>query len=434
MALPSIEPDFLARCKAILHGIEADSISPSSSATLVASPTTPEFSRPPVDPELDPEKARFLDNYADAFTDTFGIVGGAPFIYRNGSPWPKPDSPFARPYVRVMRPVAHTHPIANVWEGIVLKIEEYLEGRGIEPTIITGLSYGNAADNYVFCELAVVIGVVPRHFSFDDVKDAADHIKSVIVDPAGHPGIPVAFREWMPRLLAGGARLPALNPLVDTSVSELYHMYTSTLPLSVALEKKPYVEGTAGLFLRRSKDSDDILALTCAHVVCPDLKGLTITATTRRHQHVISPGYESWVKGLEDIMTRIATLDDIIAKEQKRISDIDEQLSGPSGDTAILGPSRLQAEHIIADSERDTSRLDTWHTHATKYTAIPADRLIGRVLCADPIGCSSPELGSHTIDWALIEVRKDAFDDDFKGNTVWIGMYSLHLYPVCMPK
>ena len=147
-----------------------------------------------------------------------------------------------------------------------------MEGRGIESTIIAGLSYGrygNAGDKRAFCELAVVIGVPPMDFNFDHVKAAADHIKSTIIDPAGFPDVPVAFREWESRMHAGtGDKHPALDPLVDGEVTEFHHPFTSTLGLSVALEKKSHIESTVGLFLRHSKDNDEILALTCAHVAC----------------------------------------------------------------------------------------------------------------------------------------------------------------------
>ena len=70
---------------------------------------------------------------------------------------------------------------------------------------------------------------------------------------------------------------------------------------------------------------------------------------------------------------------------------------------------------------KDTiNRLDLLHSHVTQYMHIPDNRCIGHVLYADPIGVSSGSDG-YTRDWAVVEIRKDVFADDFQGNTISIG-------------
>jgi len=70
---------------------------------------------------------------------------------------------------------------------------------------------------------------------------------------------------------------------------------------------------------------------------------------------------------------------------------------------------------------KDTiNQLDLLHSHVTQYMHIPDNRCIGHVLYADPIGVSSGSDG-YTRDWAVVEIRKDAFADDFQGNTISIG-------------
>jgi hypothetical protein len=265
-------------------------------------------------------------------------------------------------------------------------------------------------------------------FNFDDVKAAADHIKSTIIDPAGFPDVPVAFREWESRMHAGtGAKLPALDPLVDGEVAEFRHPFTSTLGLSVALEKKPHIEGTVGLFLRRSKDSDEILALTCAHVACYSL--------AEDHERVIALGVGGYRDGINKIKTRIATLNDMVATERGNIRQIDERLEGGRGDPAVLGQVRQEAQQRIDMASRAAGVLNALHTDVTKNLTLPEDRLIGRVLCADPIRPSSDEPDAHTVDWAAIKVRKDAFKNgEFLGNTVWIGTSPLRPRPVVPPR
>ena len=371
--------------------------------------------------------ARFLKNYADAFTDTNGAAGGAPFIYKNGPAWPKPpgDDPEARGYVREVRPASHTHPIASSWERILTDIEACLGKHEIEFTIIAGLSYANVGDRTAFCELVVVIGVPPMDFEFDKVKAAADNIKTAIIDQAGFTEVPVAFREWEVRMDAGsGAKLPALDPLIDGDVSEFRHPFTSTLGLAIALEKEPRVEGTVGLFLRRSKDSNDLLALTCAHVVCFPYatKGLSIAESAGHREQVIALGTGTYRNSINKIKSRIDTLSSIVTTKQDNMRQLDMRLNEGRGNPVVLDRARHSAQLRMDLAVRDATVLDGLHSKVTKYLTFPEDRLIGRVLCADAIGPSSDEPGAHTVDWAAILLRKNAFNnDEFQGNKVWIG-------------
>ena len=70
---------------------------------------------------------------------------------------------------------------------------------------------------------------------------------------------------------------------------------------------------------------------------------------------------------------------------------------------------------------KDTIRqLDLLHSHVTQYMHIPDNRCFGHVLYADPIGVSSGPDG-YTRDWAVVEIRKDVFANDFQGNTISIS-------------
>jgi len=67
-------------------------------------------------------------------------------------------------------------------------------------------------------------------------------------------------------------------------------------------------------------------------------------------------------------------------------------------------------------------QLDRVHSWATKFITNPKQRCIGHGVYADPIRPSSDAPDACTVDWAVIQLNKDAFDlVDFKGNKVYIG-------------
>ena len=85
----------------------------------------------------------------------------------------------------------------------------------------------------------------------------------------------------------------------------------------MALLKTPYYEGTIGLYLRRSQDSDDVLALMAAHVACSPRAhrstGLPHTISNRHREEIIALGGKAYEDSTTNIMSRIGTLHDIKA-------------------------------------------------------------------------------------------------------------------------
>lgn len=72
-------------------------------------------------------------------------------------------------------------------------------------------------------------------------------------------------------------------------------------------------------------------------------------------------------------------------------------------------------------SKESIRQLYLLHSRVAQFMPIPSNRCIGRVLVADPIGVSSERPNRYTRDWVVLGIRKDAFDDDFEGNTLYIG-------------
>ena len=426
MSLSSIDPSFLERCLSIAKDAAKPEIQspvfPTSTSKLV-SPTANKFDKS----DVDPERTRITDNYPDAYTDTYGTVSGLPFIYKTGAAWPKRGGgPQAQPYIRELRPI-HGHRIIPSWNGIVKNIEAYLRERRQGFTAIMGFGWANAGDKTPFCPLLVTIGVEPKTVIFEDAKTSADHVKNIILGKAGFPDIDVAVWEWTTSFSYIGPKLRSLHPLVDGAITEFAHPFTSSLGLAIAPLKKPYYEGTVALYLRRGNASNDILALTAAHVarpppMYPGNTGLSEKASSKHREDIVALGDKAFENSTTAIEARIGILHEIIESENKKIERLRQQQDDGEGDAERLARALLVAERAVESATDDIQQLDRLHTHVTKFMATPNKRCIGHVLYADPVGVSSDEPDGFTVDWAVIQLSKDAFDwDDFSGNKIYIG-------------
>ncbi len=454
-----IDPDFLEMC---IEMTEPE-ISDSSSADDVNSP-----------------KSRLTDYYPNAFSDTYGTVSGAPFVYKTGRPWPQSTGgPEIYPSLRETRPV-HNHAITPLWHKLLKDIEAYLDSHCIQFTAITGFGFANAGEKVAFCQLLVTIGVRPDSLPFQEAKTAADHVKDIL-DQAGFYDIDVAVREWTTSLSCLGPNLPSLDPTVldpdpefkdildeagfydidapvrecNTSLScvgpklpsldptvldpdpEFHHPFTSTLGLSIASYKAPHYEGTVGLYLRRSSDSDEILALTAAHVAC--LPSNYPYSRPRRvccpqcPDKIVALGYKSYGDALSKIMRRIGSLYRLVVIMEEKITSLEDEHEDRhlKRNPAAVSDALRRAKVNVSMMTKKITQLYSYRHRVATSLMITKDRLIGSVLHADPIGVSNgPD--RFMVDWAVFQLDKDAFDwTTFKGNEVYIGTFPISPGSAC---
>lgn len=379
-------------------------------------------------PDVVSARSRLTPHYPDAFTDFHGTASEAPCIYKTGPAWPKREGgPHAQAYIRTMRPV-HGHPITPAWRGILKDAQAYLDTElSVKFTAIMGFGFANAREKSPFCPLLVIIGVPPNSLAFEAAKKAADYVKGTILSQAGFPNIDVAVREWTTTLSGRGPKLRSLNPLVD-SVAEFHHPFTCTLGLSIAPSKTPYYEGTVALYFRRGSDNDDVLAITAAHVARPPPvhrnTGISPPNSIRHREEIIALGSKAYEDATTDIMSRIGTLHEINDSLQSNIRRLGRLQVKGGGNAKAVATSLLQAEYEVEKTERNIECLDRIHTDVTKLMTNPKQRPIGFILHADPIGATDGSNGC-TLDWAAIQLSKDAFDwANFKGNKVYVGTFS----------
>ncbi|TEB33531.1 hypothetical protein FA13DRAFT_159525 [Coprinellus micaceus] len=372
------------------------------------------------------KRALFVENYPDAFFDTYGVVGGVPFIYKTGPAWPqRRGGPEAQPYLREMRPVSHTHPINASWADIAKKIDAHFMEVGMPLNIVAGLAYGNRGYEETFCELIVVLGLPPTPFEFTRVKAAANYAQETILTDAGFPEIQVAVREWEVNLNCTGPKLPSLNWADPGNIAEFRHPFTSNPGLAVAPLNKESFGGTIGAYFSIGDHRDVVLGLTCCHVASPGhaSTGLSVADAAVNHEDIIAIGGGAYEAGIAAITERIGTLQDIIVSEKDTIEWWKQRLDDPDGNPATIAKMRGKAQTRAETAIEAMDALESLHRWIADHLAPREQRHIGRVYCAERIDASSKDpTSAYTVDWAFVQLNQDAFKrPGFTGNQVYIG-------------
>ena len=372
------------------------------------------------------DRTRLTKNYADAYTDTHGLRCGQGFIVKTGPAWPKAKGPNARPFRRELRAV-NGHRIAPAWDDILTRIEVCLKGAKLPFTAIMPLGFANVDKQEPFCPLVVAIGVEPEKVVYKDAKDVAESVKLNILTEAGFDDVEVAVWEFETFLSGSGPKLPALDPELNGRLTEFYHAFSSTLGIAVAPLKQPEYEGSLGLFLTQG-DDNRLLALTAAHVarppaIFPDNKGLSLKAADRHHEEIVVLGNGAYALAVKKIQTKVGRLQQSIKTDEQRVLGLQGRLDNGVEDAedAIAAAIRTARQNIDISME-SIRQLTILYGRVTGLMPIPDNRCIARVLFADRIGASSNGPDGYTQDWAVLDIQKDAFSDDFPGNTLYLGM------------
>jgi len=125
---------------------------------------------------------------------------------------------------------------------------------------------------------------------------------------------------------------------------------------------------------------------------------------------------------IKKIQTEVGHLQQRIKADEWRAQGLRGRLDNGVADTnGTIAAAIRTAKQNVEISKQSIRQLSSLYSHVTQSMPIPDDRCIGRVLFADPISASSDGLDAYTQDWAIVGIRKDAFGNDFQGNSLYIG-------------
>ncbi|KAH9858294.1 hypothetical protein C2E23DRAFT_175215 [Lenzites betulinus] len=367
------------------------------------------------------DPSRLTKYYPAAYKDFYGLPSNPPCVYKSGPAWSERTGPESYRTIREARPV-YDHPIADQWHVIGTSIYQSLDSQTVKWTSIDPVAFADEGEVKPFCPLLMWIGVYPASLSYDAAMAAAGAIKEILTQ-AGFPEIEVAFRESVvTRSVAAGPKLLSFDPLRDP-VPELLKPFTPTLGLSIAPLKTPHIEGTGALYLRAK---NRILLLTAAHVVCP-APASADTGVSRRHnlnRHVadgiITLGADGYSKAITSMLSAIGDLASSMEIWNDNIAGLPKPAEGEEEDKETTAKHQEYLD-LVDKAKKKIEEIDKLHSAITKFKTTLAQRIIGRILHAEPIAVSD---GPHkfTRDWALVELYEERIEwNSFKGNKVYIG-------------
>ncbi len=202
--------------------------------------------------------------YRYAFRDFFGLPSDPISIFKTGDEWPFPVGPAQQRQPREARPICN-HPIRDVWPALGKQVFEFLDSLNVKWTTIDpvrfALEVGGEAGS-----LHLWIGVEPETLSFTDAQVAAIGCKDILTK-ANFPDIEIAFRESI-YISSVGPQL--LNHVHFTNpLSDIRSPFTPALSIQIASQDSPHLEGSGALYLRESRENEEVLLLTARHVVLP---------------------------------------------------------------------------------------------------------------------------------------------------------------------
>ncbi|KAH6982194.1 hypothetical protein BKA56DRAFT_720531 [Ilyonectria sp. MPI-CAGE-AT-0026] len=189
---------------------------------------------------------------------------------------------------------------------------------------------------------------------------------------------------------------PKLHSGVVDKPVEINGFLSTYLGHSIATFDHPSREGTKCLYLRR-KDTGQVLALTCRHVVIPD------TAPNEDYTYDESK-IESRITVIQPGSTTLAEAKECISSRCQDIDETIKSLEAFPRMTPDVKASQVASELATRSSYEETARrLDELDE--------PSTRIIGHVLFSPKYGTgirSTDEWTAHRLrDWALIELHPD---------------------------
>jgi hypothetical protein len=405
---------FRASCLAVLTAS-------TSGSTRAAPPELKKLQDLALDDDEDPvsELDRLSAFYPNADYDFFGTPSSARSIYKSGEAWPVRTGPESQRIIREARGV-HNHPMQTFWSATGgNSVCDILDDKGVIWTSVDCVIFADAGQTK-FSPLLIWIGIEPKSLSYELANMVADTI-TYFLSQAGFSDFEIGFRESIVTLFSG-PKLLSFNPLKDPAL-EFRESFATTLGLPIAPLKVSHSEGTGGLYLRESSDSDRVFLLTCAHVArpppaFPSNKSPIHKKTSQPREHVVLLGSNGYANALKKIMASIAYQDRSIDDWNVELRYLEEF---QVGEPAYITERRDEYLNLVKKAKVKIQELDSFHNMILKQWTVPEQRIIGEVIHVEPIAIRVPPHG-YTRDWALIELYNDKFDwSTFTGNKIYIG-------------
>lgn len=272
--------------------------------------------------------------------------------------------------------------------------------------------------------VTIWIGVFPESTSATVAHDAAQDILALLKDH-NISDVDIDFREsFYTREVGPLLHKPVTfeHPLVNV-VSPI----TSALGLRISTEARPDTQGTMALYLAEGGGSDNLLGLSCRHVlieskqanldyVChpsrPPKKVLLLSK--RGHTDLVDSIKREIEKHALDVLGWKKLIETLEEREKGTdLIDIEKDKSG-----------RVRTQASLDNAEKAISALVVFLDQAKQNWRKLDNRVLGHILRSPAIRLG---VGEHrfTEDWGVFQVERAKLGDGFQGNKIDLGAFRL---------
>ena len=269
--------------------------------------------------------------------------------------------------------------------------------------------------------VTIWIGVFPGSLSATIAHDAAQAVLALLRDYQ-ISDVDVDFRESYYTREAGPQLLRSvgdLNPLIDV-ISPL----TPALGLSISSTTRTNAQGTMALYLAEGRDSNNLLGLTCRHVLIGP-KEANIDFVRRpggRSNDVILLGKRAFNNLLDTIQVRIGRHAISAERRRTQIEAFEEREKGIDADDVEKARKyRAQTQALLRKTEEAMEARGAFFNEVNNGWKKRDKRVLGPVLRSPAIRLG---VGEHhfTEDWGIFQVDRAKLGDGFEGNKIDLGV------------
>ena len=270
--------------------------------------------------------------------------------------------------------------------------------------------------------VTIWIGVFPESTSATAAHNAAQDVLALLEDYK-ITDVDVDFRESYYRREAGPQLLEPvdeLHPLVNV-ISPL----TPTLGLRISTRARPGAQGTMALYLAEGGSSNNLLGLTCRHVLIgPKEANIDyICHPSRPSKDVLLLGRRAFNDLVDSIRLTIGNYGMSVKRRRKRVAEFEEREKGTDAvDVEMAKANRIETERLMGVTEKAMVELGKLLDQVNKHWKKLDDRVLGHILRSPAISLG---VGDHgfTEDWGIFQVNRAKLGDGFKGNMIDLGAF-----------
>ncbi|KAH8914289.1 hypothetical protein BT69DRAFT_1105728 [Atractiella rhizophila] len=406
---------------------------------------------------LSPSSSFTVDPHAVSIVEAqlyyAGLHSKPTLLYRTGKePWSPPKGPEAQRRLKELCEV-FSHPITKVWNrDLAWKVVDIMDTHTVHFTTIDVVRFRKVAVDEVdegeedeedeeenreedeeeedekmirtkkqdVGRVVIWVGVFPGNTTATAAHNAAQDVLAILSDYE-ITDIDVEFRESLYTREAGPQLLPPLgdlDPLVDV-VSPL----TPTLGLYISTKARPEAQGTMALYLTEGGDSNNLLGLSCRHVLISSKEANTnyVYRPSAPAKNVVLLGKQRYLDLHDSIKLRIGRHCISMRRWTKQIEGFLEKEKGVNpAEVRKAADSRCETQVLLDRAEKAVKALRALLERVEADWKTINNRVLGPILRSPAISLGVGEY-RFTEDWGVFRIDRVKLGDGFRGNTLDLG-------------